>query len=179
MEFPPQLRKSFVEGLYKLGEDLESDERHVVADARRKLARLRRSLRDERYAIQGYELLLPYNIPEKHERHCLLVAGLFALNPYAARKDEGRSRLCAALVDAGLEGAAEARVRQLIATAQSGDPGYRLRQAVQLIGRARPRIPLDFEQLLGDLIELDEDESSARKVLLRWARDFQQRVHTR
>ncbi|PSK89411.1 CRISPR system Cascade subunit CasB [Murinocardiopsis flavida] len=176
---PHERRKKFVTRLYKLGDSLDSANQYEVANARKILARLRRGLTDDRYAMHGFELLLPYKVLETQERHCLLVAGLFALNPTTARKDEQRWSLCAALADAGSSGSADARARQLIAATEVGGTAYRLRQAVQLIGGAQKRMPLDFESLLTDLIRLDADETTARKVRLRWARDFQHRVHTR
>lgn len=176
---PFERRRKFVEKLYSRGRALDSPNRYVVADARKELARLRRSLTDDRYTVHGYNLLLPFGLPEQQEEHALLVAGLFALNPHTVSDPKERRPLCSALADAGSRDAAEARVRQLVAAAQSGGLGYRLRQAVQLIGGARPRIPLDYHALLNDLVLLDGDESSARKVRIRWSRDFQHRVHTR
>ncbi|GAB2525932.1 type I-E CRISPR-associated protein Cse2/CasB [Nocardiopsis aegyptia] len=172
-------RRRFVEELYSLGRALDSPNRYVVAQARKRLARLRRSLTDDRYAIHGYELLLPFDLPEQQEEHALLVAGVFALNPHTVSDPKARRTLCSALADSGSRDAAEARVRQLIAATQGDGLGYRLRQAVQLIGSTRPRIPLDYHALLNDLVSLNGDESRARKVRIRWSRDFQHRVHTR
>ncbi|MFC4564843.1 type I-E CRISPR-associated protein Cse2/CasB [Nocardiopsis mangrovi] len=174
---PRSPHRAFVDRLYRLGGELDSKKPQVVARSRRVLARLRRGLTDDRYLGEGFDLVLPHQIPERHEPRCLLVAGLFALNPHTTARAAERWRLCAALAEAGSSGAADARVRQLIAATQTGGLDYRLRQAVQLIGGARPRMPLDYEQLLWDLIHLDGDESRAAKVRVRWARDFKHRVY--
>ncbi|MFC3997440.1 type I-E CRISPR-associated protein Cse2/CasB [Nocardiopsis sediminis] len=174
---PESPHRGFVDDLYRIGNSLESKNPHVVARSRRTLARLRRGLTDDRYAGDGYELLFRHQIPERHEPPCLLVAGLFALNSHTTTRASERWRLCAALADAGSAGAADARVRQLIGATQTGGLDYRLRQAVQLIGGARPRMALDYEHLLWDLIHLNGDEAQAAKVRVRWARDFKHRVY--
>lgn len=169
--------RAFVYKLYALGRDLHSPKPPVVADARRKLARFRRSLTDERFVADVYEILLPCEVPRAHEGQCLLIAGLFALHPDNETDPRQRWRLCAALAEAGSLSAADARVRQLIGATQNDALEHYLRQAVRLVATAPVQRPLDHEQLLWDLIGLGKDEALARTVRLRWARDFRHQVH--
>ena len=75
--------------------------------------------------------------------------------------------------------AADARVRQLIGASPTDGLEHYLRQAVRLLGTAPVPRPLDYEQLLWDLINLQgRDETKARTVRRRWARDFRHQVHT-
>lgn len=175
-EFP---HRAFVHELYALGRALHSPNRHVLARARRQRARWQRSLTDERFVGDVYDILLPCEVPKDHEDQCLLVAGLFALNPDNETDQRRRWRLCAALAETGSLSAADARVRQLIGASPTDGLEHYLRQAVRLLGTAPVPRPLDYEQLLWDLINLQgRDETKARTVRRRWARDFRHQVHT-
>lgn len=179
--------RAFVHELYKMGRELHSSKPPVVARARRQLARFRRSLTDDRFIDDVYEMLLPCGVPETDEEPCLLIAGLFALHPDNETDVGQRWNLCAALVETGQrsdEGtgappAAEARVRQLIGATQNNALEHYLRQAVRLVATAPVQRPLNYEQLLCDLMHLDgADETKARSIRRRWARDFRHQVHT-
>lgn len=169
----------FVRKLYTLGRDLHSPNPHVLARARRTLARFRRSLTDERFVADVYEILLPCEVPRAHEEQCLLIAGLFALHPDNETDPRQRWRLCSALAETGSQSAAYARVRQLIGATQNDALEHYLRQAVRLVATSPVQRPLNYEQLLWDLISLGKgEEAVASTVRLRWARDFRHQVHT-
>ncbi|WP_017539387.1 type I-E CRISPR-associated protein Cse2/CasB [Nocardiopsis halophila] len=175
---PESPHREFVHKLYRLGRKLHSSDRHAVAQARRQRARLRRSLSDERFVGDVYEILLPCGVPRAHEPSCLLLAGLFALHPDGETDPKRRWRLCAALAETGSPSAADARVRQLIGSNENGALEHYLRQSVRLIATAPVARPLDYERLLWDLIRLrGGDEEKARTVRLDWARDFRRQMY--
>ncbi|WP_216630552.1 type I-E CRISPR-associated protein Cse2/CasB [Nocardiopsis coralli] len=165
--------------LYTMGWKLNSGQAQAVAQARRQLARFRRSLTEDRYIDDVYDVLLKFErIPAAHEGPCLLIGGLYALHPDNGTSSPKRWPLCAALAESS---SAEARVRQLIGASQTSNEAleHYLRQAVRLVSRAPEQRPLDYNQLLWDLIHLSSgDETRARPVRRRWARDFRHQVHT-
>src|SRR5690606_2302932 len=98
--------------LYRYGKDLDSGEPHRVARARRTLARLRRSITDRRYEFDVMDLVAPLEIRDERRRQaCIVLVGLYALNPRTPVSGGPRLGLGAALAEAE---APEARVRQLI-----------------------------------------------------------------
>ncbi|TVT22899.1 type I-E CRISPR-associated protein Cse2/CasB, partial [Amycolatopsis rhizosphaerae] len=73
-------RRPFVDSLYRYHHALDSDT-HDAAEARRVLARLRRSFAGPRQEADAYDAVFPYNPPEDEQDVWLLLAGLFALHP--------------------------------------------------------------------------------------------------
>lgn len=169
-----QRRREFVNYLYGLHVGLGSPNPRQAAESRQALARLRRSFAGPRQEAEAYDVVFSQNPPQAEQEVWLLVAGLFALHPQPCPSGLPRRSLGSAmsvLVQRRGE-SVNRRFVQLVSVDQNGLPYY-LRQAVQLL-RAE-NVPLDFGQLLNDLIELLRDghpEGAAYRVRLGWARDF-------
>ncbi|AYY13727.1 type I-E CRISPR-associated protein Cse2/CasB [Actinobacteria bacterium YIM 96077] len=168
-------RHRLVEGLYQLGKDLSSDQRHQVAHARKTLAQLRRVAVADRYEHGAYELVFRHDPPEKEQRVWLMVAGLYALNP---RPHPGKSRLplCAALGklakvnDGKYASSAQRRMQQLL-TADTDRLSQDVRASLQMLDAHE--LPVNFHHLLRDLLVLlNADDERASDVRMRWARQF-------
>lgn len=180
---PPwrQGREDYVEALYRLGRNLDSRNAHQVAHARRVLARMRRSLGDDRYLPDVLDLVERHGPPgtEQEEEVWVYAAGLYALAPKRpSGGSSGGQPLGAALRASGDGPSTEARLRQLLA-ADWPTLRNRLRQAVQLIRGAG--VALDHHALLDDLVVLRTEPQGgvrAHKVHLRWARDFRRGPRT-
>ncbi|MFI9531465.1 type I-E CRISPR-associated protein Cse2/CasB [Micromonospora rosaria] len=170
-----QRREAFVRGLYGLHYAVTSDNPRRSGEARQTLARLRRSFVGGRQQAEAYDVVFPYQPPEREQELWLLVAGLFALHPHG---DTARNRsLGTAMRDlvAGRPSAAR-RFTQLLSVDLDGLPHY-LRQTVQLL-RAGD-IALDYHRLLTDLVTMQGPGQAAQKIRLGWARDYHrpQRTH--
>ena len=168
---PADRRRRFVRALYGLHWALGQDP-PAAAQARQKLARLRRSFAGPRQEAEAYSIVFPFDPPVAEQKAWLLVAGLFALHPQSptapGRSVGGAMRLLA--TDRG--DAARRRLEQLLSVDGRHLPHY-LRQAMTLLRSAE--ITLDFHRLLADLIVLLPSEftaDEAHAVRLRWARDF-------
>lgn len=169
--WPVDRRRRFVRALYGLHSALGQDS-PAAAQARQKLARLRRSFAGPQQEVEAYSVVLPFDPPIAEQKAWLLVAGLFALHPQPPtarwRSIGGAMRLLA--TERG--DAARRRLEQLLSVDGSHLPHY-LRQAVTLLRSAE--ITFDFHLLIEDLIVLLPSEftaDEAHAVRLRWARDF-------
>jgi len=170
---PAQRQTAYVDDLYRLGRHLEAGNKHQAAAARRTLARLRRSLVDDRFLPDALALMEDHR-PRQHEvEPWLLAAGLYALHPASPRRGERRLPIGAALHAYSDRMSVQARLRQLLA-ADWPVLTHRLRQAVRLL--AGSGIALDYRALLKDLVVLHDAPAGGRQaheIHLRWASDFQ------
>ncbi|GAA3762428.1 CRISPR system Cascade subunit CasB [Spinactinospora alkalitolerans] len=172
-----QRRSGYVAELYKFGRALESKDRHQVATARRTLARLRRSLVDDRFLLDAMAIADEFDPPKGGKRDetepWLFTAGLYALHPLSPRDGDRRLPLGTALRTYSARASVQARLRQLLA-ADWPTLRNRLRQAVQMLGGSG--IALDYRTLLDDLVVLHREPIGGVRVHtvhLRWASDFQ------
>jgi CRISPR system Cascade subunit CasB len=164
-------RRRFVQALYGLHWSLSQDS-PAAAQARQKLARLRRSFAGPQREVEAYSIVFPFDPPVAEQKAWLLLAGLFALHPQppsARRRSVGGAMR---LLATNRGEAATRRLEQLLSVDAQHLPHY-IRQTVTLLRSAE--ITLDFHLLLDDLIvllghEFTADEAHA--VRLRWARDF-------
>ncbi|MFC9971253.1 type I-E CRISPR-associated protein Cse2/CasB [Spirillospora sp. NPDC127200] len=164
---------AYVNDLYRLGRHLETGNKHQAAAARRTLARLRRSLVDDRFLPDALELMAAHHPRPGEVEPWLLTAGLYALHPASPRHGGRRLPIGAALHAYSDRVSVQARLRQLLA-ADWPVLTHRLRQAVQLL--AGSGIALDYQVLLKDLAVLHEAPAGGQRVhavRLRWASDFQ------
>ncbi|WP_418154140.1 type I-E CRISPR-associated protein Cse2/CasB [Actinoalloteichus caeruleus] len=171
-------RAEFVTRLYRLHDGLESEVPARVSEARRTLAVLRRSLRDQAQEAHAHEFVFPHEPPRSEEDVWVLVAGLFALHNQPLRRGQQRRSLGAAMRTARGENGAgvDRRFRQLLAV--EGDVlRHHLRQALTLL--RSERIPVDYHQLLDDLVvlldERDRSDDQRRRVRLRWSREYHEK----
>ncbi|CAM3868038.1 type I-E CRISPR-associated protein Cse2/CasB [Nocardiopsis rhodophaea] len=174
-------RSGYVNRLYELGREVELQTPYRVAAARRTLARLRRSLVDDRFLPDAMAIAVEFDPPQGGRRDetepWLLVAGLYALHPRQPLRGEQRLGLGGALSTYSTRDSVEARMRQLL-SADWPTLRYRLRQAVQMLSGSD--IALDYHALLADLVELHHAPAGGAKahgVHLRWASDFQRAAH--
>ncbi len=176
-------RREFVSSLHRLQADLTGNNAYLAAQARQKLAKLRRSLAGERQKAEAYDLLFEYDPPLDEVDTWMLVAGLYGLHPVRRPDDSGRRTIGYAMGElairsAGARGrtseAVKRRFTQLLSINHTGDAlSHYLRQAVQLL-RSKD-VELDYLRLLEDLLKIRDVRSSneeAQKVRLEWARDF-------
>ncbi|MEV6813098.1 type I-E CRISPR-associated protein Cse2/CasB [Micromonospora sp. NPDC051296] len=163
-----QRREAFVRGLYALHYAADSGSPRRSADARRTLARLRRSFTGGRQEAEAYDIVFPYEPPEREQQHWLLVAGLFALHPHG-KTTRGRSLGNAMRDLVEKRPSAARRFTQLLSVDVPALPHY-LRQAIQLL-RAED-VALDYHRLLTDMVDMQESAEQAHRVRLRWARDY-------
>jgi CRISPR system Cascade subunit CasB len=173
-----QRRGDFVTHLYRLNRSISSDNRHVAAEARRTLARLRRCFAGPRQEADAYQTVFDFDPPEAEQHIWLLVAGLFALHPQPQAQDvHDRSSIGTAmgLLAQDRGDSVHRRFTQLVSVDAASLPHY-LRQCVQLLATAT--IPLNYYRLLDELVELLIDDPHGRnadrrqRVRLTWARDY-------
>lgn len=171
---PADRRSEFLKALYALHWGLESTTPHLQAQARRTLARLRRSLTGPRHEVEAYEFVLAHEPPRAEQNAWLLVAGVYALHPQPRRRGSGPKTIGASLRALAQKrgDSVTRRFTQLVAVDRDSLPHY-LRQAVQLL--RSEDVALDYTQLLSDLIVLLGERylsDRAHRVRLEWARDF-------
>ncbi|GGI97883.1 type I-E CRISPR-associated protein Cse2/CasB [Saccharopolyspora subtropica] len=179
-EKPPvhQRRRAFIDKLDRLARDLASGDKHLVGQARRSFAQLRRSVSGQRYEHEAMSLIFEFDPPREEEQIWLTIAGLFALNPQTS---SAPLRLGAALrrLDQRRPGTtAQKRLRQLLAADANSLPQH-LRSTLQLL--ASHDIVVDFRSLLDDAVTLlrpHRDEEQERNTRWRWARDFHRQENT-
>lgn len=176
---PRQRRRLFVDSLYRCHAAL-GGERRRAAEARRVLARLRRSFAGPRQEAEAYDVVFQYNPPESEQEIWLLLAGLFALHPQPRPSGDKRGSLGSAMRElAKRRGtSADRRFQQLLAADRNALPHY-LRQAVQLL--RTDNVALDYDRLLEDLITVLGPQSrdiDGRRTRLRWARDYHRQTDT-
>lgn len=163
-------RRAFVNYLYGLRAGLDSANPRRAAESRQALARLRRSFAGPRQEAEAYDLVFAHDPPQAEQHVWLLVAGLFALHPlHRPRRSLGAAM---SVLTQRRGESVNRRFVQLVSVDRPGLPHY-LRQAVQLL--RTESVPLDYEQLLTDLLKLLRDNSpddDAYRVRLGWARDF-------
>lgn len=169
-------RQSFVDSLYRYHHALDSGSRGA-AEARRVLARLRRSFAGPRQEAEAYDAVFQYDPPEDEQDAWLLLAGLFALHSNNPPRGQERGSLGRPMRElAQTRGASvDPRFRQLLAADRNSLPYY-LRQAVRLLHTANAVI--DYKRLLDDLVILlgqRSAEEESRRVRLRWAREYHYR----
>lgn len=171
-------RAAFVGHLHDLHRGLSAPDPRRVSDARRTLARLRRSATGHRQQAEAYDVVFAFDPPAAEQGAWLLVAGLFALNPQPRPGPGGPRSLGASmrLLVELRDSAAERRFVQLLSVDRAALPHY-LRQTLRLL--ATHQVPVDYRRLLGDLVVLldaGRDEEEAHRVRLDWARDFHRRA---
>lgn len=148
-------------GLARRAEDGDSQ-------ARASLARLRRSMgtRTLDYAaLRDIGTFVPDDAGNRLDTYILL-SGLFALHPLGG----GRGTLATMLrnLRGTVSGKESLDLRfSALLNSDTEDLPYRLRQVVQML--AGPSIPIDWHQLIRDLMQWGSD---SRKVQRRWARDY-------
>ncbi|AOS64803.1 type I-E CRISPR-associated protein Cse2/CasB [Actinoalloteichus hymeniacidonis] len=176
---PSSSRKEFTNSLYLLYFKLNSGNDHLVSDARRVLAALRRSLTGPEQASAAYQLVFDAKPAEKDEEAFLLVGGLFGIHPQPRMSSAYKARrtLGAAMRSLNAEkyGTADRRFEQLLGMNRRNLPHY-LRQTVRLL--STKKVSLDYGLLLDDVIVLlgeRTDEAERRRVRLAWARDYHRR----
>jgi CRISPR system Cascade subunit CasB len=171
-------RGEFVTSLYALQRDLSSPNRYAAAEARRKLAMLRRSGRGTRHDALVHEMVFACDPPRGEEQVWLATAVLFAQHPHPRPGSQGdRPSIGTAMgqLARDKQGSVARRFSQLVAVDAAGLTHY-LRQALQLVGTRESGV--DFYRLLDELVVLlGEDRSSdaeARRSRIRldWARDY-------
>ncbi|GAA3868754.1 type I-E CRISPR-associated protein Cse2/CasB [Saccharothrix violaceirubra] len=166
-------RRAFTSYLYGLYHGLTSRDPVRAAESRRVLARLRRMFSGPRQEADAYEFVFAQDPPRAEEEVWLLVAGLFALHPqprrHASRRDSLGGSMADLLAQRGF--AATRRFADLVARDRDGLP-HHLRQTIRLL--ASHDIRVDYDRLLDDLVVLlaADREEDARRVRLRWAREF-------
>ncbi|NYH77150.1 CRISPR system Cascade subunit CasB [Actinopolyspora biskrensis] len=167
-------QERFITELRREAANLSAAENHLVRQARKRLAELRRGVGRSYPAPAAYDLVLQYDPPETQEQAWLLTAGLFALHPM--KEASGSRSLGSSLGQLHGVGATEARLRQLATVDQARLPHY-LRQAVQLL-RSHD-VGIDYLRLLRDLCVLTNPKVDTHKLRLRWVRDYYRTVHAR
>ncbi|MFY1681638.1 type I-E CRISPR-associated protein Cse2/CasB [Micromonospora sp. WMMD730] len=163
-----QRRDAFVRGLYGLHYAVTSDNPRRSGDARRSLARLRRSFSGGQQEAEAYDVVFPYEPPEREQRVWLLIAGLFALHPHG-NTVRGRSLGTAMRDLVEKRPSAARRFTQLLSVDEAALPHY-LRQAVQLLRSGD--VAIDFHRMLTDLVDMQGSAEETHRVRLRWARDY-------
>jgi len=161
-------RQSFVRHLYGLCYAVNSGNSQRAAEARRTLARLRRSFAGRAQEAEAYDVVFPHDPPIDEQDLWLLIAGLFALHPHT---DNARGRSIGGamrLLETSRPSAAR-RFTQLLSVEPAALHHY-LRQAVQLLRSSQ--VPIDYHVLLTDLVTMRESPDKAHEVRLRWARDY-------
>lgn len=171
-----QRRGRFITHLYNLHSKLESGSAHQVAEARRTLAQLRRSLSGPQAAAEAYATVFPFDPPHAEQHAWILVAGLFALHPQPRPRPDSsrqsRSLGSSMRVLADKRPSTERRFNQLLAVDPASMPYY-LRQAIRLL--AAENIALDYYRLLEDLVTIMDsraDPERMHRVRLYWASDY-------
>ncbi|WP_406691499.1 type I-E CRISPR-associated protein Cse2/CasB [Saccharopolyspora sp. ID03-671] len=173
-----QRRREFIDHLQLLAWNLTSGRPHLVSEARRTLAQLRRSITEHRHEHDALALVFEHQPPRAEEQAWLTIAGLFALAPQTGGS---RLPLGAALQQLDRQrasGTAQKRLRQLLAADAHSLPQH-LRSALRLL--ANDGITVNFHALLDDLVILlhpVHDENKTRDVQWRWARDFHRKTST-
>ncbi|WP_432050209.1 type I-E CRISPR-associated protein Cse2/CasB [Verrucosispora sp. NA02020] len=162
-----QRRDAFVRSLYGLHYAVDSGNPHKSGEARRTLARLRRSFTGGRQEAEAYDVVFPHDPPEREQQVWLLVAGLFALHPQGTARGHGLGLAMRNLVEK--RSTAARRFTQLLSVDPPALPHY-LRQAIQLL-RAED-VAVDFHRLLADLVDMQESAEQAHRTRLRWAREY-------
>jgi CRISPR system Cascade subunit CasB len=166
-------RNAFVDYLYGLGAAVDSPNTAQQASARRTLAILRRGFTGGRQEIEAYDVVFDHDPPPAEQHVWLLVAGLFAVYPHRHPSPGARRTLAGALGQLALDRgeSVQRRFLQLVSVSSGALPHY-ARQAVQLLRTTG--IPLDYRQLLPDLIALMDDTrpERAHRIRLDWARAF-------
>jgi CRISPR system Cascade subunit CasB len=174
-------RREFVAHLHSLHSGLSSPNPRRVAECRQVLARLRRTFAGPRQQAEAYEVVFAHDPPESEQEVWLLVAGLFALHPQPRRRSrEARSLGSSMGTLEQLRGSSTGRrFTQLLVVDKPALHHY-LRQTIRLL--VTENVPVDYDQLLDDLIVLLSDryrEDEAHRVRLRWARDYHRRPAAR
>ncbi|MFI9388975.1 type I-E CRISPR-associated protein Cse2/CasB [Kutzneria sp. NPDC052558] len=150
-----------------------SDVVELQSDARRTLARLRRSLTGPRHEVEAYEFVFAHNPPRSEQDAWLLLAGLYATHPQPQRNAGPRTLGGSLRILAAKRGdSVTRRFTQLLTVDRAALPHY-LRQAVQLL--RSDDVAVNYTQLLADLtVLLTENWLSdhAHRVRLEWARDY-------
>jgi CRISPR system Cascade subunit CasB len=171
-------RQAFTAHLYRLNSALSSPLPHRVAEARQVLARLRRSFAGARQQAEAYDIIFAHNPPEAEQEIWLLIAGLFALHPQPRRNTRSLGASMGKLASVRGESVAR-RFTQLIARDRAA-LAHQLRQVIRLLDTEN--VPVDYDQLLGDLVVLLGDRyrgDEAQRIRLRWAREFHYRPGAR
>lgn len=152
-------RRAFVQELHRLHSAHTSDNHRLSGDARRTLARLRRSLAGPKQQAEAYDVVFPYDPPQQEQELWLLVAGLFALHPQGniakGRTVGGAMRL---LADERVS--AQRRFTQLLSVDPQHLPYY-LRQMVQLLRSGD--VAIDYHRLLTDLVSINSGREKAHR----------------
>lgn len=163
-----QRRTDFVRDLYRLHNALTADNPRRSGEARRILARLRRSFVGQQHEAEAYGFVFPYEPPVREQDLWLLVAGLFAMHPHG---DVVRGRTLGTAMRELVEKrpSASRRFTQLLSVEPAAMPYY-LRQAIQLLRSGD--VAIDYDRLLDDLVEMRRSREDAHRVRLRWARDY-------
>ncbi|HKS45437.1 MAG TPA: type I-E CRISPR-associated protein Cse2/CasB [Amycolatopsis sp.] len=170
---PQQRRWLFVNSMYRYHDALTADPRQA-AEARRVLARLRRSFAGPRQEAEAYDVVFEHDPPEAEQEIWLLVAGLFALHPQPRPRKDTRGSIGTAMraLSQPPTESTTRRFQQLLAVDRNALPHY-LRQCVQML--RTKNVAVDYDQLLDDLVVVlgpySRDEE-VRRVRLRWARDY-------
>ncbi len=159
-------RRAFVQELYGLHWALTSENPKRSGDARRALARLRRSFAGPAQQAEAYDIVFPHEPPQAEQELWLLVGGLFALHPHG-NTAKGRTVGGAMRLLAEERVSARRRFTQLLSVEARHLPYY-LRQAIQLLRSGD--VAIDYHRLLTDLVQINS--KSPQKVRLRWARDY-------
>jgi CRISPR system Cascade subunit CasB len=172
-ETPQQRRRLFVDSLYRYHASLEGARPHA-AEARRVLARLRRSLAGPQQETEAYDVVFAHDPPESEQEVWLLLAGLFALHPQPRPRADKRGSIGSAMRELAQRrgDSVNRRFQQLLATDPDALPHY-LRQSVQLL--RSDNVAVDYSQLLDDLVIVlgpHSRDDDVRRVRLRWARDY-------
>jgi CRISPR system Cascade subunit CasB len=164
-------RRNFVQELYRLHRALTSQNPRLSGEARRTLARLRRSFNGPRQEAEAYDIVFPHDPPQREQELWLLVAGLFALHPHG---DTAKGRTVGGAMRLLADGrvSAQRRFTQLLSVDPRHLPHY-LRQMIQLLRSGD--VAVDYHRLLADLVLIDSSREAAHKVRLRWARDYHRR----
>ncbi|WP_394614507.1 type I-E CRISPR-associated protein Cse2/CasB [Lentzea sp. JNUCC 0626] len=171
-------RQAFTADLYRLNSALASPVPHRVSEARQVLARLRRSFAGPRQQAEAYDFIFAHNPPEAEQEIWLLTAGLFALHPQPRRNTRSLGASMGGLVSVRGESVTR-RFTQLIARDRTA-LAHQLRQVIRLLNSEK--VPVDYDQLLGDLVVLLGDRyrgDEAQRIRLRWAREFHYRPGAR
>jgi CRISPR system Cascade subunit CasB len=176
MTDPDKLRRDYVARLYRLADGLASGGPDRVAEARRTLAHLRRSL-THGLAIEAYEFVFRDGPPdhEPEQTTWLLVGGLFGLHPMVWRTEKGPRSLGASLGTLDKKQGSPSigrRLNQLLARNDQTLP-YHLRHTIRLL--SANAVPVHYGQLLDDLVVLlgrDHRGERANRIRLKWAREF-------
>lgn len=161
-------RWAFVQQLYRLHQALTSDNPRLSGEARRTLARLRRSFAGPRQEAEAYDIVFPYDPPRREQELWLLVAGLFGLHPHGDTA-KGRTVGGAMRLLADKRVSAQRRFTQLLSVGPQHLPYY-LRQMIQLL--RSDDVAIDYHQLLTDLVLINSGREWAHQVRLRWAGDY-------